>query len=594
MDLFEVKDEFYLNHEKIKIISGAVHYFRIVPEYWRDRLIKLKNMGCNCVETYVPWNFHEPKKGKFEFQGRKDVVRFIKIAKELGLLVILRPSPYICAEWEFGGLPSWLLKDNNIRIRSKTKEFLEAVDLYYQELFSHVKNLQVTYGGPIIMMQVENEYGSFGNDKTYISAIKNLMIKHGVNVPLFTSDGGWKDALEAGSNVEEGILPTVNFGSRTEEQMGALQEFMEDKSLVGPHMCMEFWIGWFDNWGGEWKERDAEDAAQELDKILSRGSVNIYMLHGGTNFGFYNGCSYHQGIDPQVTSYDYDAPISEWGEETEKYRLFKKVISKYKVNKHEEKVEVIPIKNLGKVELNRKVSLFSTLDEIVKPIYNSYTLNMEKLDQSYGYILYQSDLGGKREFEKARLVDCDDRAQVYINEEWVATQYKESMGENIQLKLEKSEKNRVDILVENMGRINYGAPLVLPSQRKGLKGGFMVDIHFQSGWKHYCLDFEDISRINFEGDYKDNTPSFYEYCFSLNELVDTFLDMSKFGKGCVFINGKNIGRFWSEGPINTLYIPAPLLIKGDNTIIIFETEGIYSNEITFTDHPVIEKNKESV
>ncbi|MBE6054655.1 MAG: beta-galactosidase, partial [Clostridium sartagoforme] len=217
MDKFEIGKDFYLNNKKIKIISGAVHYFRIVPEYWKDRLEKLKSIGCNCVETYVPWNFHEPKEGEFDFSGSKDLVKFINIARELDLYVILRPSPYICAEWEFGGLPAWLLKDDSMRVRSTYGGFLKAVDKYFSELFKYIVPLQITNGGPIIMMQLENEYGSFSNDKEYLTAIKDLMIKYGATVPLFTSDGAWMDALDAGTL--EGIFPTANFGSRSEEQI---------------------------------------------------------------------------------------------------------------------------------------------------------------------------------------------------------------------------------------------------------------------------------------------------------------------------------------------------------------------------------------
>lgn len=584
MSKFEIKEDFYLNNEKIKIISGAVHYFRIVPEYWRDRLEKLKSIGCNCVETYIPWNYHEVKQGKFNFSGNRGFVKFIKIAEELGLYVILRPTPYICAEWEFGGLPAWLLKDDSMRVRSTYPGFLNAVDSYFTQLFKHIVPLQITNGGPIIMMQVENEYGSFGNDKKYLTAIKDLMIKHGATVPLFTSDGGWREVLDAGTI--EGVFPTANFGSRSKEQIGNLKEFMKDNNIEGPLMCMEFWIGWFNNWGGEFKRRDADDAAKELSDMLEEGHVNIYMFHGGTNFGFYNGCSYHNGQDPQTTTYDYDAPLNEWGNPSDKYQAFKKVISEYTKIPEIKLSTDIKFKNYGSIKLSNKVSLFSTLDKIAKPIHNDITLNMEKLNQNFGYILYRANIGKKRTFEKAKLADCDDRAQVFINEKHVVTQYKETMGENIPLTLDKEDNNIIDILVENLGRINYGASLVSPKQRKGIKGGVMLDIHFHSGWDHYSLELDNIDDVDFSGEYKENTPAFYEYTFNVKEKGDTFIHLPNFGKGSAFINGFNIGRFWEIGPTRYLYIPAPLLKEGENRIVIFETEGRYQDTIQLSDKPL--------
>ena len=330
MNKFEIREEFYVNNEKIKIISGACHYFRIVPEYWRDRLEKLVFLGCNCVETYIPWNVHEAEQGRFDFSKGNDIAKFVKIAQELGLYVILRPSPFICAEWEFGGLPYWLLKDDSMIVRSTYNGFLEAVDKYYDELFKVISPLQITNGGPVIMMQVENEYGSYGNDKKYLKAIKDLMIKHGCNVPLFTSDGAWDSMLEAGTLCDEGVIPTGNFGSSSKDQLKNLEIFMNKKKIKAPLMCMEFWIGWFSSWGKELKVRDYKDAANELKEILDLGSVNIYMYHGGTNWGFYNGANYYDEVEPQITSYDYDALLTEWGEKTEKYNAFREVISEYK------------------------------------------------------------------------------------------------------------------------------------------------------------------------------------------------------------------------------------------------------------------------
>lgn len=583
---FDIREDFYLNDKKIKIISGALHYFRVVPEYWPDRLEKLKALGCNTVETYVPWNFHEPKEGVFDFEGQKDLARFTKLAQDLGLLVILRPTPYICAEWEFGGLPAWLLKYPSIRVRSNCDIFLNAVDKYFAELFKHIYPLQATQDGPIIMMQIENEYGSFGNNKIYLKNLKNMMIKYGCEVPLFTSDGAWREVLESGTILDEDVLPTVNFGSKTKEQFGYFKEFLEKNNLEKPMMCMEFWLGWFSNWGQEFKRRDAQDAANELRDMLDMGHVNFYMYHGGTNFGFYNGCCCPDEISPQTTNYDYDALLNEHGEFTEKYYKFKDVISNYaEIPKVDFTTDIKKI-SYGSIELKNKVSLFSTLDTISKPIYSENTLNMEALDQNYGYILYRSNIGDKNNLERFKLVGMDDRAQVFINENYHSTLYKEKfVSKNQTLQLEKEDNNILDILVENVGRVNYGPNLLSPSQRKGIKGGVMIDIHLHTGWNHYCLELNNISEVDFSGDYKENTPAFYEYEFEVNELGDTFLNVDGFGKGVAFINGFNLGRFWDIGPTNYLYIPAPLLQKGINKVVIFETEGKYKDTIYLDDKP---------
>lgn len=587
MKTLEIREEFYIDNEKVKLISGALHYFRVVPEYWQDRLEKLKALGCNTIETYIPWNYHEAKEGVFEFEGAKDVAKFTKLAGDLGLYVILRPSPYICAEWEFGGLPAWLLKYTNIRVRNNDKIFLEYVDRYYKELFKHLYPLQSTQGGPVIMMQIENEYGAYGNNKIYLKNIMNMMIKHGCEVPLFTSDGAWNEALEAGTILDEDILPTINFGSRSKEQMERLNEFMEKNTIKKPLMCMEFWLGWFSFWGDEFKRRDAGDVAKELNDVLEKGSVNLYMYHGGTNFGFYNGCNLVDEIKPQTTSYDYDALLNEYGEITDKYEKCRDVISKFNEIPEVRLSTVINKISYENIKLKNKVSLFSTLDKLAKPIYNEETLNMEALNQSYGYILYRANIGKRHDFERFRIVGMDDRAHIYTNETYHSTLYKEKfVSKNQTLSLDKEDDNTLDILVENVGRLNYGPDLISQTQRKGIKGGVMIDSHYHMGWEHYCLELDNIEEVNFNGEYKENTPSFYEYEFELTGLGDTFLNTEGFGKGVAFINGFNLGRFWDIGPTNYLYIPAPLLKEGLNKIVIFETEGKYKEIISLENKPV--------
>ncbi|MGK0465990.1 glycoside hydrolase family 35 protein [Clostridium sp.] len=577
-DTFEIKEEFYHNNHPIKIVSGAIHYFRVVPEYWRDRLEKLKAMGCNTVETYVPWNMHEPKKGDFKFQGMLNIKGFIKLAQELELFVIVRPSPYICAEWEFGGLPAWLLAEDGMKVRSSYEPFLTTVDKYYNELFKIITPLQINYGGPIIMMQIENEYGYYGNDKKYLARIKDIMIKYGTVVPLVTSDGPWGQALVSGMLLEDNILPTANFGSKTEDHFPKL------KAIIGnrPLMCMEFWIGWFDHWGSQHHVRDYRETAEDLDKILKEGHVNIYMFHGGTNFGFMNGSNYQDKLTPDITSYDYDAVLTEWGDITPKYEAFKKVISKYRdIPEVEFSTEISKIA-YGKISVKEKVSLFNTLENISTPVHCQYTLSMEKLGQNYGYLLYRSNVKTNCKEQKFKILGGKDRAKVYVNENNILTQYDQELDILSDIVFPK-EDNKFDILMENMGRVNFGEKLNY--QSKGIIDGVLLDTHAQAGWSHYCLPLDNIDKIDFKADYKQNTPAFYKFEFQASKLGDTFLRFDGWGKGCAFVNGFNIGRFWEIGPQKSLYIPAPLLKIGRNEIVIFETEGKWNEYLTLEDSP---------
>ncbi|MFL2101471.1 glycoside hydrolase family 35 protein [Desemzia sp. FAM 24101] len=577
--VFEIKDEFYLDGKEVKIVSGALHYFRVVPEYWEDRLEKLKAMGCNTVETYVPWNLHEPHEEAFKFEGLLNIKRFIEIAQEVGLWVIVRPSPYICAEWEYGGLPGWLLKYDDMKIRCNYQPFLDKVDRYFDRLFKEIIPLQINEGGPIIMMQVENEYGGYGNDKVYLEKLAHMMRKHGATVPFVTSDGPWGDMLENGS-IPEYAHPTVNCGSDLKNQLQTLQKFNKRK---GPLMVMEYWIGWFDAWGDpEHHTRDTQSAAKELDDALSIGHINFYMFHGGTNFGFTNGANYYDRLTPDTTSYDYDAPLSEWGDVTEKYKAFQAVIKKHlpaaetSIPKNAKKI------HYGKLTVQQKTSLFSTLESLAEPVRTDYTIPMEKLDQNFGYILYRSNIGKKRNIEDFRLVGANDRAQVYVNQEHLFTQYDLELGNKESFELNNDE-NTLDILVENLGRVNYS--IKMGYQQKGIKDGVIVNGAFQSVWDEYTLPLDNIDTIDFDTQYKANTPSFYQFKVEVAEMGDTFIDMTGWGKGVVFVNGFNLGRFWEIGPQTKLYLPAPLLKAGSNEIIVFETEGKAQEHIVLTNEP---------
>ncbi|MDE7294647.1 MAG: beta-galactosidase [Oscillospiraceae bacterium] len=578
-ETFEIKEDFYISGKPFKIISGAIHYFRTVPEYWHDRLEKLVNMGCNTVETYIPWNFHEPEKGKFLWQGGRDIEKFIETAGELGLYMIIRPSPYICAEWEFGGLPAWLLADKNMRLRCSYKPYLEAIREYYSELMPRLVPHQIDRGGNIIMVQIENEYGYYGNDTAYLEFLRDTMREMDITVPFVTSDGPWSEPIFK-SGMVDGALPTGNFGSAAQWQFGQMRKFMGDNK---PLMCMEFWNGWFDAWGEEHHTTPPQKAAEELNELLKLGSLNFYMFEGGTNFGFMSGRN--SGKDTaDVTSYDYDAPLTEDGQITEKYRLFKEVISKYAPVREIPLTTNIKCKAYGEITCSGKTDLFSVLPKISAPVHSVYPLTMEETGQNYGYILYRINMKKGEPLNEIRLENAADRVQCYRDGEFLYTAF----GENIHEKFEpavKSGGSHIDLLSENIGRENFGTGL--ENQRKGISGGVKINDHRCFGYEIFPLPLEDkdIAAIDFSEGYSENRPAFYRFEFNADDLCDTFLDTAGFGKGCVFINGFNLGRFWETGPQKRLYIPAPLLKMGKNTLVIFETEGKSTNKITLTDTP---------
>ena len=580
MGNFEIKDNFYLDGKPFQIISGAIHYFRIVPEYWKDRLEKLKAMGCNTVETYIPWNMHEPKKGEFHFEGMLDIERFIKTAQDLGLYVILRPSPYICAEWEFGGLPAWLLAEDGMKLRVSYPPFLKHVQDYYDVLLKKIVPYQINYGGPVILMQVENEYGYYANDREYLLAMKDKMQKDGVVVPLVTSDGPFEENLNGGHL--EGALPTGNFGSKTEERFEVLKKYTDG----GPLMCTEFWVGWFDHWGnGGHMTGNLEESVKDLDKMLELGHVNIYMFEGGTNFGFMNGSNYYDELTPDVTSYDYDALLTEDGQITEKYRRYRDVIAKYREIPEVTFTTEIKRKAYGTLQAKEKVSLLSVLDDLSTPVESSFPQSMEKLGQNYGYILYHSTLDTEEKLEKLRLWEANDRANIFVDQKPVTTLYDLELLKEKELDVTFERGADFDILMENMGRVNFGPRM--EHQRKGIGQCVQVNGHMHNHWKQYTLPLDNLEKVDFSKEYKEGLPGFYRFTVDIDETADTFLDFEGWGKGCVFVNGFNIGRFWEIGPQKRLYIPAPLLKKGENEIIVFETEGKTRDTIVLKDEPDI-------
>ncbi|MBA8779534.1 beta-galactosidase [Staphylococcus schleiferi subsp. coagulans] len=585
MSRFEINETFVLDKKPFKILSGAIHYFRIPKEDWQHSLYNLKALGFNTVETYVPWNFHETEKGTFLFDGNRDLKRFIELAQQEGLYVIVRPSPYICAEWEFGGLPAWLLNDRTMRIRSRDPQFLAYVRRYYQVLFKILTPLQIDQNGPIIMFQIENEYGSYGEDQEYLRAIANMMREEGVTVPFFTSDGAWDQCLRAGSMIDDNILPTGNFGSRTTQNFQNLKTFHEEHGKTWPLMCMEFWDGWFNRWGEAVIKRDSDDLAKEVKEAIQLGSVNLYMFHGGTNFEFWNGCSARGTKDlPQVTSYDYHAPLDEAGNPTPKYFALQKMLKDVlpDVQQHEPKVKTFMAKK--DIPLTNKVNLFEVLEEISTKTTSFYPQSMEEAGSGYGYMMYRTTLTRATEQEKLRIVDARDRVHCFIDQECVYQAYQEEIGDTFEVNL-KSNQPQVDVLVENMGRVNYGYKLLAATQRKGIGQGLMQDLHFVQNWEQFDIDFYKLKEEHFQRAWSAQQPAFYRYEFELETPDNTHIDVSGFGKGVVLVNGFNIGRYWEVGPSQSLYISKAFLKQGKNEIIVFDSEGKYAESIDLIQKP---------
>ena len=592
MHTFEIRDQFLLDGEPFRILSGAVHYFRVHPSDWHHSLYNLKAMGFNTVETYVPWNLHEPRPGEFDFSGALSIARFLDEAAELGLWAIVRPSPFICAEWEFGGMPAWLLEDRSMRPRSRDPRFLECVARYYDALMPTLVDRQVTHGGNVIMMQVENEYGSYCEDKEYLRAIRDLMTSRGVDVPLCTSDGPWRGCLRAGTLIDDDVLATGNFGSRAAENFAQLKAFHEEHGKNWPLMCMEFWDGWFNRWGENVIRRDAQDLADSVRELLELGgSISLYMFHGGTNFGFMNGCSARHTHDlHQVTSYDYDAPLDEEGNPTEKWYKLRDVVrdlfpGNWTADPLVKTAVSVPAE---KIELKARTGLFENLSALDSaPVRSLYPQCMEDMGQSYGYVLYRTQVErDTAEPERIRVIDGRDRAQVFVNGVPVATQYQEHIGEDIRYALPEPT-NRLDVLVENMGRVNYGHRLLADTQRKGIRTGVCVDLHFVLDWEAWRLSLGDVSAIDYSAGWEAGTPSFSRFEFTLDEPADTYIDTTGFGKGVAFVNGANVGRYWEIGPIATLYVPHGMTRAGVNELVLFETEGTVSDTISLRSAPLI-------
>ncbi|NLW87398.1 MAG: beta-galactosidase [Planctomycetes bacterium] len=565
-----------------------MHYFRIHPDLWEDRLLKLKACGLNTVETYVPWNLHEPKQGVFEFSGFADIQSYIELAGKLGLNVIVRPGPYICSEWDWGGLPSWLMTIPDMRIRCDNEPFLNAVERFFAELLGRLKSLQSTHGGPIIAMQIENEYGSYGSDKVYLAKLRSLLTGNGIDVPLFTSDGATQTYLDGGTL--DGTWATVNFGTDPDASLDELEKYQPGLPL----MCTEFWSGQGMRWGVSHRLRDPKAVAQCLERILARGAgVNLYMFHGGTTFGFMNGGLLlpDGSFSPFITSYDTDAVLNEAGDPTEKYFEFRKLFAKYNPD-FDTGLAVPPAsakKAYGEIRLTHAAELIANLGHICDhPVHSPNTDCMEDMGQSYGFVLYRSHMRGPRKTVKLTILRPHDSAYVFINGVFTKKFTRNESDFTLHSELLLAD-NTIDILVENMGRVNFGHHM--QAEKKGITQGLIVnDTHYHHGWEIYPLEMKDMSRLGYKPlDTMPRTPAFLKGELIIEDAPqDTFLKVQHGTKGVCWINGFNLGRYWNAlGPQFTLYVPAPLLRKGANTVEVFEIENISDTSVRFTCKPEV-------
>ena len=573
---------FLMDGKPYTILSGAMHYFRIPREYWHDRLLKLKEIGFNTVETYTAWNLHEREEGVFDFTGMLDVAAYVDEAAALGLNVILRPGPYICSEWEFGGLPAWLLRYDDMAIRCADPLFIEKVRRYYHALFDELRPRLATNGGNIVMVQIENEYGSYGNDKEYLNAVVDIYRECGVDVTLFTSDGACWWMLGGGTLPD--YLCVANFGSHPKENFAMLEKFRPDQ----PKMCGEYWVGWFDHWYEEHHVREPEEIAALFRDMLDAGaSLNFYMFHGGTNFGFMNGANHGGKYEPTITSYDYNALLSEAGDLTPAYHAVRKIIEEYfgalppLTVKNSEKAAY------GKVRLTEECFVLDAAPAMADPIHAAAPKWQESIGQNFGFTVYSTVVKGPREEMQLRADAIHDRAVVFMDGLPKGTFERSRRADKVTVELGREESVKMDILVENMGRINYGPEM---RDRKGMVGiRFGQQNHY--GWDMYPLTMEpeQLAKIPFRAKAGEGIE---KSSFLRGELMiegeprDTFIRLDGFHHGFVAVNGFNLGRYYNDaGPQKTLYCPAPMLREGGNEIIVFEMDTCDRNEIELTDTP---------
>ncbi len=590
---FEVGNKtFLLNGEPFVVKAAEVHYPRIPRPYWEQRIKMCKALGMNTLCIYIFWNIHEQQEGVFDFTGNNDIREFVHLAQRNGMYVIVRPGPYVCAEWEMGGLPWWLLKKRDISLREQDPYFMERLEIFEQKVGEQLGDLTIDKGGPIIMVQVENEYGSYGEDKPYISAVRDIIRKSGFDkVELFQCD--WSSNFT--KNALDDLIWTMNFGTgaNIDNEFRLLKELRPD----APLMCSEFWSGWFDKWGGRHETRGAEAMVDGLREMLEKNiSFSLYMTHGGTNWWHWAGAN-SPGFAPDVTSYDYDAPINEAGQTTDKYWELRNMMATFTDGKRLPPVpKEFPVVSVPKTEFHEVAPLFDNLPE---PLSSTDIKTFEELNQGWGSVLYRTTVPQSVTTESIlQVTEAHDYAQVFLNGQFVG-KLDRINHESTLLLPPLNEGDQLDIYVEALGRINFGRAI---KDFKGIteKVELSYTLSDQShvtvdlkGWQFFLLpdDYESQRNMTYVPVKENNhgVRGNYRATFRLGRVGDTFLNMETWGKGQVYVNGHAIGRFWQIGPQQTLYMPGCWLRKGENEIIVMDVVGPTEASVEGLTKPIIDK-----
>lgn len=595
-ETFEVGNKTFLLNGKPFIIKAAeVHYPRIPRPYWEHRIKMCKALGMNTICLYVFWNIHEQQEGVFDFTGNNDIAAFCRLAQKHGMYIIVRPGPYVCAEWEMGGLPWWLLKKKDIRLREQDPYFMERVEIFEKEVGKQLADLQLARGGNIIMVQVENEYGSYGTDKPYVAAIRDIVRRAGfTDVALFQCD--W--ASNFTNNGLDDLIWTMNFGtgSNIDEQFAKLKSLRPESPL----MCSEFWSGWFDKWGARHETRPAKAMVDGMREMLEKNiSFSLYMTHGGTSFGHWAGAN-SPGFAPDVTSYDYDAPIGEYGQATPKYWELREMMAGFSDKKLPSVPKApMPIISFPKVTLDQ----FVPIDRgIAKRVENREVMTFEDLDMGWGTVKYSTTLPEIKNQSLLTLKDGHDYAQVFINGNYIGKIDRVLHESTLTLPSVKQGDVLV-ILVEGMGRINFGRAI---KDFKGITDKVLITTEVNGhsatfdlkNWEMATIPDNYETAVNaFEGpmtlearhDMLGGKMGYYRGYFNLKKVGDTFLNMETWGKGLVYVNGHALGRFWGIGPQQTLYLPGCWLKKGKNEIIVLDVVGPQETVVEGLSAPMIDK-----
>ncbi|MGO1316996.1 MAG: glycoside hydrolase family 35 protein [Cellulomonadaceae bacterium] len=590
MRRFEVGPEsFLVDGEPVQIVSGALHYFRIHPDQWLDRIRRAKSLGLNTIETYVAWNFHAPTPDTFDLTGARDLGRFLRLVEAEGLFAIVRPGPYICAEWDNGGLPAWLFLDPDVGVRRSEPKYLAAVQSYFDAILPVVAPLQIDAGGPVVLVQVENEYGAFGDDTEYLRTLERMLRDGGVTVPLVTCDQASDEMLVRGGL--PGVLRTATFGSRSPERLEVLRRHQP----TGPLMCMEYWNGWFDAWGQDHHVTDPEGSSADLAALLAAGaSVNLYMAHGGTNFGFTNGANDKGVYRPTVTSYDYDAPLAEDATATAKSRAFARVITRHRGIETDAAPERVPAPVPRPPATARVRSLWSLVETAQGWTEHEQPPTHDELGAFSGFVLYRSrlTLSGTSVLS---LAEVRDRAQVFLDGRPAGVF---DRAENARALTVVGDGELVlDLLVEDQGRVNYGPRIGEP---KGVLGPVLLDGAPLTGWRCLPLPLDRWARdLSVPGavpgaaagtqtraaDLPLAGPALVSWDVETSAGSDLFLRTDRWGKGNAWVNGWNLGRYWTAGPQETLYVPGPLTRAGSSAVVAFELLGAADGVLRFADAP---------